>query len=73
MTQPSATSRQVAQDRQPAGAGTPPPGASEPSPEQPKVPPREDPEASNPLPPGADKDLPEGEYGKAGIVDKPHH
>lgn len=71
MTEPSATPRHAAQDRQPAGAGTPPPGASEPQPEQPKTPPRPDPEASDPLPPGADKDLPEGRYGKTEILDKP--
>ena len=71
MTDTSATQRQGAQDRQPTGAGAPPPGASEPSPPQPKTPPREDPEASDPLPPGADKDLPEGKYGTAGTVEKP--
>jgi hypothetical protein len=71
MTQPDATPGGPSQERQSTGAGGPPPGASEPSPEQPRIPPRQDPEPSDPVAQGGTKEMPEGQYGKAGIVEKP--
>jgi hypothetical protein len=51
----------------------PPPGASEPTPAQPKTPSPPEPVPSDSNPPGAEQDLPETQYGKADPLEKPDH
>jgi hypothetical protein len=66
-------SRAMAQDRASGGGSTLPPGDSEPTPKQPKVPQTSEPVPSDPMAQGGGEEMPEGKYGTADIKEKPEH
>jgi hypothetical protein len=62
--------RYMAPDQPSGGGKTLPPGDSEPTPKQPKVPQRGEPVPSDPMAQGGGEEMPEGKYGTADIKEK---